>query len=139
MERATDYLVKYGIRPSMQRIAVMKYLLDHRTHPTVDDIYMALSKEMPTLSKTTVYNTLELLVEHKAVLELTIDGAMAHYDGYPEAHSHFLCRGCKKIFDTMFSQDAIKSIMPGNGFEVEETQLYYKGLCPECKEKMKSN
>ena len=65
---ATEHLIRHGVRPSVQRIAVMNYLLEHRTHPTVDEIYVALSKDMPTLSKTTVYNTLELLVKQKAVL-----------------------------------------------------------------------
>ena len=38
----------------------MEYLMAHRTHPTVDEIYLALSPSIPTLSKTTVYNTLKL-------------------------------------------------------------------------------
>ena len=53
-----DYLLKHGIKPSIQRLAVMGYLLEHRTHPAVDEIYNALKAEVPTLSKTTVYNTL---------------------------------------------------------------------------------
>ena len=96
---ATEHLIKHGIRPSVQRIAVMNYLLEHRTHPTVDEMYVALSKDMPTLSKTTVYNTLELLVKQKAVLELTIDSKMSHYDGYTHAHAHFKCKKCGRIFD----------------------------------------
>ena len=43
----------------MQRIAIMEYLMEHRTHPSADEIYTALSPSMPTLSKTTVYNTLK--------------------------------------------------------------------------------
>ena len=44
----------------MQRIAIMEYLMDNPIHPSADDIYTALSPSMPTLSKTTVYNTLKL-------------------------------------------------------------------------------
>ena len=47
-------LTEHGIKPSMQRMAVMEYLMTHRTHPTVDEIYTALHPSMPTLSKTTV-------------------------------------------------------------------------------------
>ena len=45
----------------MQRIAIMEYLMEHPIHPSADDIYTALSPSMPTLSKTTVYNTLKLV------------------------------------------------------------------------------
>lgn len=32
-------LLKNGIRPSTQRLAIMNYLLTHPTHPTVDEVY----------------------------------------------------------------------------------------------------
>ena len=96
---AIDRLVSHNIRPSAQRISIMGYLLTHRTHPTVDAIYNDLVKNMPTLSKTTIYNTLKLLEEHDAIIELTIDKKTAHYDGMTEPHSHFTCKSCGKIID----------------------------------------
>lgn len=54
---AYEYLLDHQIKPSVQRIAIMDYLLKHKTHPCIDEIYTALCKEIPTLSKTTVYNT----------------------------------------------------------------------------------
>ncbi|MBR4922900.1 MAG: transcriptional repressor, partial [Bacteroidaceae bacterium] len=53
-----EYLLSFGIKPSVQRIAIMDYLMTHRTHPAIDEIYLALCEDIPTLSKTTVYNTL---------------------------------------------------------------------------------
>lgn len=50
-----ERLQSHSIKPSVQRIAIMQYLMDHHTHPTVDEIYTALAPSMPTLSKTTVY------------------------------------------------------------------------------------
>ena len=55
------YLQEKGINPSMQRVAVMHYLLNNFTHPTVDEIHSNLSESIPTLTKTTVYNTPEFL------------------------------------------------------------------------------
>ena len=52
-------LQNHNIKPSVQRIAIMNYLIEHRTHPTVDEIYTALSPSIPTLSKTTVLQYLE--------------------------------------------------------------------------------
>ena len=80
MTEAIAYLTAHNIKPSAQRIAIMEYLLSHRTHPTVDMIYNDLIGKMPTLSRTTVYNTLRLLGENDAILELTIDKHIAHYD-----------------------------------------------------------
>lgn len=52
--KSYDYLISYNIKPSVQRIAIMDYLLAHKTHPSIDEIYLALCKDIPTLSKTTV-------------------------------------------------------------------------------------
>ena len=66
-----DYLTAHGVKASVQRVAVMQYLLQQMGHPTVDEIYQALVDHIPTLSKTTVYNTLRLLMEHGVVRMLT--------------------------------------------------------------------
>ena len=52
-------LADAGIRPSIQRIAVYGYLCEHPVHPDVETVYDALNPIYPTLSKTTVYNTLK--------------------------------------------------------------------------------
>ena len=80
MMKSYDRLLKYSIKPSMQRIAIMEYLMEHRTHPSADEIYTALSPSMPTLSKTTVYNTLKLFSEQGAALMLTIDDRNANFE-----------------------------------------------------------
>ena len=74
-------LVDCGIRPSMQRLSIMDYLLKHATHPTIDDIYKDLLPSIPTLSRTTLYNTLRLFAETNAAQLLTIDDHHQCYDG----------------------------------------------------------
>ena len=61
---AINCLKKSGVKPSLQRIAILDYLLSHATHPAVDEIYETLVKDIPTLSRTTVYNTLHLFAEN---------------------------------------------------------------------------
>ena len=73
----------------MQRIAIMQYLMEHPIHPSADDIYTALSPSMPTLSKTTVYNTLKLFSEQGAAQMLTIDEKNTNFDADTSIHSHF--------------------------------------------------
>ena len=59
---AYEYLLSYHIKPSVQRIAIMDYLLNHKTHPCIDEIYTALCKEIPhALLKQRYYNTLKFV------------------------------------------------------------------------------
>lgn len=94
-----------GIRPSMQRLAIMDYLINHPIHPTIDDVYQALSNKVPTLSRTTVYNTLRMLSENQAAQMITIDEHRVCYDGNVESHVHFYCKKCGKIID-LFGEQA---------------------------------
>ena len=128
-----EYLLSFQIKPSVQRIAIMEYLLKHKTHPSIDEIYMALCKEIPTLSKTTVYNTLKLFVEHGAAKMLTIDERNACFDSDLTSHAHFQCKVCGKIFDMPIEERAeeIKRL-ESKGFTVDEVHCYYKGTCPDC-------
>ena len=130
---ATEQLIEHNIRPSVQRVAIMQYLLDHRTHPTADDIYTELVKTMPTLSRTTVYNTLQLLVTNQAVLGLPIDQHNMHFDGYTHPHAHFLCRSCGKIFDVEVNSHLREHLFTSDKFAIEKVELNYMGLCPDCR------
>lgn len=128
-------LQNHNIKPSVQRIAIMTYLMEHRTHPTVDEIYTALAPSIPTLSKTTVYNTLKLLCEQGAAQTLTIDERNTCYDADTTSHAHFLCRRCGKIYDMECNAD-MKQVddMNTNGHEIQEIHYYYKGICKNCLE-----
>ena len=134
-----EYLQDYNIKPSVQRIAIMEYLLAHKNHPTIDEIYSALCKQIPTLSKTTVYNTLKLFVEHGAANMLTIDEKNACYDSITSLHAHFQCKKCGAIYDIpsggSFENIEEKALASG-GFTVSEVHRYYKGICPKCQGKM---
>ena len=131
-----NYLTAHNVKPSMQRMAVMEYLLDHRTHPTADEIYLALHRKMPTLSKTTVYNTLKILTGKGAALQLTIDEKNCCFDADTTPHAHFLCTRCGKVYDMVLNNQHLEgnAIIP-NGFQPEEVQLYFRGCCQECAEK----
>ncbi len=134
-----DRLLAYNIKPSVQRIAIMEYLMNHYTHPTVDDIYTDLFPSIPTLSKTTVYNTLKLFAEQGAVQMLTIDERNTCFDADTSMHGHFLCRNCGKIYD--FPLPVIASGIEGiqsEGHQIHEMHYYCKGICRHCLEVAKN-
>nr|WP_320059043.1 transcriptional repressor [uncultured Bacteroides sp.] len=133
MTNAVEYLLNHQVKPSVQRMAIMEYLLEHKTHPSVEEIYSALSPAIPTLSKTTVYNTLRLLVDQGAAQMLTIDERNVCFDGDITPHSHFLCKKCGKIYD-LFLQVDMKEVVANDieGHQVTEIHYYYKGVCKNC-------
>ena len=132
METAIQHLTKHGIRPSVQRVANMQYLMEHRTHPTVDMIYNDLLKTVPTLSRTTVYNTLELLAHSHAIRTLNIDKRNVRYDGIVEPHAHFMCSRCGKIADVDLDSHLKAHLLAEHDFRVEQVELNYTGVCSDC-------
>lgn len=118
-----------GINPSMQRIAILNYMETHYTHPTVDIIYNALGASMPTLSKTTIYNTLTLFAEEGIITRFLTDDDVMHYDANMVNHTHFKCQKCGKIFD--FPLPEIKT-PEMEDFSVTDVKLFYYGICKDC-------
>lgn len=134
--QAITLLNAHDIKPSVQRIAIMEYLLQHRTHPAVEDIYDALSKKIPTLSKATVYNTLKMLTQKGVARQLTIDEQCTHYDGELGPHAHFLCSSCGKLYDIGLRDTSAEcAANVPTGFRVETSELYLRGICPQCAKK----
>jgi Fe2+ or Zn2+ uptake regulation protein len=125
------YLVKEGINPSYQRLKIFEYLLYHKVHPTVDIIYNDLYKQIPTLSKTTIYNTLNLFEQRGIITSLSIEKNELRYESNTEPHAHFKCKKCGEVYDLsqQFPLVVGKTI---EGHKVTEQQLYLKGVCKNC-------
>lgn len=128
---SSEVLREKGVSPSLQRVAIYNFLQSHPVHPTVNMVYRALSSSIPTLSKTTVYNSLELFVERGLAQKITIDGYEARYDGDTALHGHFMCEVCKRLFDFSIDEqpEAPEEL---SGFKITDKALYFKGICREC-------
>lgn len=131
MESAKDILTSRGVNPSHQRIRILEHLLESMDHPTVTMVYEALSSEISTLSKATVYNTLNALVDAGLATALTIKAEETRYDVKKDPHHHFLCKNCGTIIDIgVRCGYAEASVVAGH--RVEEIHGYFKGTCKEC-------
>lgn len=129
---AAEALRAHGIQPTQQRIAVYRYLLEHRTHPTADTVYHALSAEYPTMSRTTVYNTMRALFGAGLLRIVTIDAEEQHFDADTADHGHFRCMKCGSLFDFSLPTDA--AAMAPTGYKTEIFDVYATGVCPLCQE-----
>lgn len=137
MEKYKQILVDRGIKPTFQRLKILEFLDKNHSHPTVDMIYAALYKKVPTLSKTTVYNTLDVFRKYHLVDVLTITESEIRYEYILQPHHHFYCRRCGKIIDldvTCVYQEE----MCVEGHLIESIHGYFKGICSECLQKSAS-
>ncbi len=126
-------LAGQGIKPTYQRLCVLEFLEQAAEHPTAEMIYENVVRKIPTMSRTTVYNTLNLFQESGIIHAVTITGTEARYGVAEHAHHHFLCRQCGKIYDI----DVTCPFADGHQHEVEghaiqEIHGYFKGICRDC-------
>ncbi len=138
-ENLNQMLQEKGIRLSSQRIAIFSYVAKNKNHPTVDDIYCALLPTNPSLSRTTVYNTLKLFSKKGLISIVRIEDDELRYDADTKEHAHFKCISCKRIFDIkeanvhLFAQEC-KNALPSR-FCVQEVRVGVWGKCADCAEK----
>jgi Fur family peroxide stress response transcriptional regulator len=124
------------ISPSFVRIQVLKFLRENPVHPTADMIYKSLVSFIPTLSRTSVYNSLDLFVDKKLVNEVHTDSGEMRYDGSIEEHGHFKCEKCEQIYDFNVDFKFVKLTELSN-FKITHRDILIFGLCPKCVKKQK--
>ncbi len=124
-------LKKRGIRLSHQRMKILEYLCQNQNHPTADQIYACLHEEEPTLSKTTVYNTLHMMVQRGLIRAISIENNETRYDIIMEDHGHFKCTKCGEVIDFGIDFEALAA-QDLSAFEISDKNVYFKGVCPTC-------
>ena len=130
-----ELLVK-GLRLSYQRIRVLEFMHINPGHPTADEIYAALLPEIVSLSKATIYNTLNAFVSAGLLRMISMDGTEKRYDIITRAHGHFKCDCCGSIINFPFDLENVQ-VKELSRFKINEKNIYFNGLCPECLKKNK--
>lgn len=120
-------LRKFGIQPTPQRLAVAEEVLSARTHPTADGVWERVRRRCPTVSRATVYNTLNLLVKKGLIRTQVLREGTVVFDPHVESHHHFIDTRTGRIYDIPW--DAIKVVGQAalRGFEVYEYQVILRG------------
>jgi Fur family peroxide stress response transcriptional regulator len=126
-----DYLLENGIRPVNKRVKIMNYLVSKRNHPTAEMIYLELVNEIAGLSKTTVYNTLNLFVQEGIARALCIESNELRYESDISQHGHFKCKECGEVYDFSFNKELVEDLRLQN-FVLEDYQFCIKGVCSIC-------
>jgi len=132
MTALRDVLAGHGIKPTFQRLTILGAVVNNRSHQTIRALHAALVRKIPTLSKTTLYSTLELFAAKGLVQSLTIDPAEVRYDGIPAPHHHFYCTACGRILDIEISCPNSRA-GEIDGHRIDEVHGYFKGVCRDCR------
>lgn len=134
-DKAAAMLRDKGMSITQPRLAILDYMMTHHTHPTVETIYSDLIKEYPGISKTTVYNTVQMFTQKGLLQTLCIDDTHVNLDGNTTPHAHLLCKCCGRITDLplrgITEKEACRGFMM-EGSLVEEVHQYYRGICSGC-------
>jgi len=121
---------KKNIRLTPQRIGVYRYLLENRTHPTVDTVYHFLKNANPSLSKTTIYNTVDTLASAGLLRMVRASEGEVRLDAMMDCHGHFICEQCGQIID--FTLDGCRLPDKLNQFKIHNYEVRAFGVCPDC-------
>ena len=122
-------------RNTIQRTLVLEAVNTLRCHATADEVYEAIVKEHPTVSKATVYRNLNLLSEMGEIRKMEIPGGPDRFDHRCHDHCHVRCEICGRVFDV--DMDYVSGLEQGirdtHGFAFTGYDILFRGICPECR------
>ncbi|MGA1870764.1 MAG: Fur family transcriptional regulator [bacterium] len=141
-----ETLKECGYRITLGREAILEALTKSDKHLSAEDIYMRIHSSYPTIGLTTIYRTLEILVNIGIVFRFDFGDGRARYElaEDPEKknhHHHLICTKCKRIIDyTDFIDDEIellkrteKGLSEKYNFIITNHQIQFYGVCDKCR------
>jgi Fur family ferric uptake transcriptional regulator len=123
-----------GLRVTRPRVAVLTALHDH-PHADTDSIIGAVRAELGAVSHQAVYDVLRALTVAGLVRRIQPSGSVARYESrVGDNHHHMVCRSCEVIVDVdcAVGETPCLTASDDNGFEIDEAEVVYWGLCPRC-------
>ncbi|MBD3313952.1 transcriptional repressor [Candidatus Woesearchaeota archaeon] len=123
-----------SIRITTQKIKILEYLWSVNHHPTADEIYSEVKKDLPAISLATVYRNLHSLAEEGDIQKIEVNKEF-RFDGDISPHQHCVCKKCGNISE-IFSKDIARHSMQNaetEDFEPHSVKTIFHGICRECK------
>lgn len=135
MDKIIELFKEKKLKLTPQRLAVYKYLMNTKEHPSAEIIYKALQPDYPTMSLATVYKAIKTLVEVGLIQELNVGEGNFRYDGTTSPHPHIQCINCGKVKDLIdfplehLNEEAAKH---SDFTQILSNQIYFYGICKDC-------
>ena len=137
MPDGLDQLLRqHGVQVTAQRLGVLRAVAS-RPHATADELTEDIRAVIGSISRQAVYDTLAVLVRKNLVRRIQPAGSAARFETRAgDNHHHLICRGCAATFDVDCAVGTVPCLIAGDdhGFEIDEAEVIYWGLCPSCRE-----
>jgi len=133
-------LRRAALRVTRPRVAVLHAVHDH-PHADTDSIIGAVRRELPTVSRQTVYDALHALTAAGLVRRIQPQGSVARYESRTgDNHHHLVCRSCGAIADVdcAVGEAPCLTASDDRGYSVDEADVIFWGSCPACSTPRKS-
>jgi Fe2+ or Zn2+ uptake regulation protein len=125
---AEQILLSHGVKPTPQRVVIAQYMLHTESHPTAEDVLMAVADALPVaLSRATVYNTLNTLKDAGVIREVLTEPGRVRYDANVTDHHHFVDVKTGQIVD--IPADKVEEIgkLLGDQYKVHGFKVLFFG------------
>lgn len=138
VRKFNEFIDAHGLRRTTERYAILSHIMNINGHFTIEELQQLIDADGFRVSRSTLYNTVELLIEAKMLRRHVFEGMQAQYERITLPHTHLICTTCgrvKEVRDPNFA--AFMNARRFNAFNTDHYSLYVYGTCSSCARKSK--
>lgn len=133
-------LRSHGLRATAARLAILT-AIDTTPHMDADAVHRTVQAKLGTISGQAVYDALNGLTKAGILRRIEPRGVRATYEfNHGDNHHHVVCRNCGAMEDMPCMVGHAPCITPHDmgGWDIDEAEVFYWGICPTCRTQLAS-